>query len=192
MYKRQTKDGIRNQVLRGAGTSEGLRNELIEKLVNSHLVRPEQRSGAVWYELAHDRLIEPVRNSNEAWFEKHLDKVQKVAALWESQSPPPSGLLVVGEALVEAQRWASAQASLTEGEEKFLAASVEKQTAVDKERRQVRRLRWLVFGATVLAVVAMGTAYWGFESKLKANRETANAFWQVGVCLLYTSPSPRD
>lgn len=42
-----TQNGIRSQVLRGAGTSGGLDNDLIKGLVDSHLVRAEQRSGAV-------------------------------------------------------------------------------------------------------------------------------------------------
>ncbi len=165
-----TKDGIRSQVLKGAGTSEGLGNELIAGLVNSHLVRAEQRSGAVWYELAHDRLIEPVQRNNEEWFDAHLSKVQKVAPLWETQGRPP-GLLVVGEELAEAQRWASTQTSLTGGEKKFLTASAEKQAAVDKERRQARRLRRLTIFAWVLAFFAVVFGWVAWDLKLDAVEE---------------------
>lgn len=91
-----------------------------------------------------------MRKNNEEWFDAHLNKVQKVAALWEMQGRPSgSGLLMVGEELTEAQCWASTQTSLTEGEKKFLAASVERQLAVNKERRQARRLRWLAGVATI-------------------------------------------
>ena len=34
------------------------------------LVRAEQRAGALWYELTHDRLIEPIRASNPRFFER--------------------------------------------------------------------------------------------------------------------------
>ena len=64
-----TEGGIRGQVLMGAETSEGLPNAAIWPLVNAHLVRAEQRRGATWFELAHDRLIAPVRADNAAWFD---------------------------------------------------------------------------------------------------------------------------
>ena len=189
-----TKDGIRSQVLRGAGASEGLDNELIAGLVNSHLVRSEQRSGALWYELAHDRLIEPVRRNNEDWFDAHLSKVQKVAALWETQGRPP-GLLVVGKELAEAQRWASTQTPLTEGEKKFLAASAEKQAAVDKERRQARRLRWLTYGSVVLAVIAAAAAVVAGLKAQEASRQAETALSRKLVAdarLLAESPLGSD
>jgi WD40 repeat protein len=169
-----TKDGIRSQVLRGAGTSEGLSNALIAGLVDSHLVRAEQRSGAVWYELVHDRLIEPVRRNNKEWFDAHLSKVQKVAAVWDTQGRPP-GLLVVGEELAEAQRWASTQTSFTEGEEGFLAASAEKQATLDKERRQARHLRWLAGGATLVSAFALGAAGFGLYQWNMAQKKQLEA-----------------
>ncbi|MFN2168974.1 MAG: ATP-binding protein, partial [Anaerolineae bacterium] len=46
--------GIRGQVLRGQETSDGLPTDLIERLLDTHLIRAEQRGGATWYELAHD------------------------------------------------------------------------------------------------------------------------------------------
>jgi tetratricopeptide (TPR) repeat protein len=36
-----------------------------------HIIRPEKRGSAIWYELAHDRLIEPILDSNRAWRGKH-------------------------------------------------------------------------------------------------------------------------
>ena len=42
----------------------GLPNEAVEELEDRHLIRPEWRAGARWYELTHDRLIEPIRASN--------------------------------------------------------------------------------------------------------------------------------
>ena len=87
-----TEAGIRGQVLKGQGRSpegdEGLANAAIVPLVDAHLVRAEQRRGATWFELAHDRLIEPVRADNVAWFEAHLSTLQRQAALWESKSGP--------------------------------------------------------------------------------------------------------
>ncbi|NTW98161.1 MAG: ATP-binding protein, partial [Oscillochloris sp.] len=67
-----TPQGVRGQVLQGAGASAGLANAAITQLVDAYLVRAEPRRGATWYELAHDRLIAPVRASNAAWFAANL------------------------------------------------------------------------------------------------------------------------
>ena len=69
----------------GADASQGLPNAAIWPLVNAHLVRAEQRRGATWFELAHDRLIAPVRADNAAWFAAHLSTLQRQAALWRDQ-----------------------------------------------------------------------------------------------------------
>ncbi len=104
-----TEAGIRGQVLKGHERSpegdDGLDNTAIKRLEDAHLVRSEQRRGATWFELAHDRLIAPVRADNAAWFEAHLSTLQRQAALWEQQKRP-DGLLLRGEALAEAERWA--------------------------------------------------------------------------------------
>ena len=87
-----TEQGIRGQVLQGPAESpagkEGLENRGIWPLVDAHLVRAEQRRGATWFELAHDRLIEPVRKDNAAWREAHLSPLQRQAALWDGEGRP--------------------------------------------------------------------------------------------------------
>ncbi|MEE8526503.1 MAG: hypothetical protein V3T72_21420, partial [Thermoanaerobaculia bacterium] len=85
--------GIRGQVLRGDG--QGLPDRTISRLLDTHLVRAEQRARAIWYELAHDRLIDPVRDSNETWEDEHLVEVQRRAALWKQDKP--DGLLLRDE-----------------------------------------------------------------------------------------------
>ena len=49
--------GIRSQIRQEAGRSGGLDNELIDQLRSCYLVRTEQRAGANWFELSHDRLV---------------------------------------------------------------------------------------------------------------------------------------
>ena len=51
-------------------TNMGISNSVIEILESTHLIRPEWRSGARWYELTHDRLIKPIKDSNKAWFDE--------------------------------------------------------------------------------------------------------------------------
>jgi uncharacterized protein YecT (DUF1311 family) len=161
-----TPDGIRGQVLKGKDKSERLDNELISGLVNTHLVRAEQRAGAVWFELSHDRLIDPVRASNRQWFDAKLHPFQKIAAVWEAQHRP-DGLLFVGAVFDEAKRWAEANGALvTDSEQSFLEKSSEKQRAVEREReaeqekaeaqaRYARRMRWAASFSGALAVVAV-------------------------------------
>ncbi|MGP8251043.1 MAG: hypothetical protein ACLQHF_03350 [Terracidiphilus sp.] len=113
---------VRGSVLREYGQSGKLKNELIEKLIKTHLVRPEQRAGATWYELAHDRLIEPVLHDNEIWFAEHLNKVQQRALQWDKEGEP-SALLLTGKDLAEAERWAKrSYLIMTPTEGRFLSA----------------------------------------------------------------------
>ncbi len=46
---------------------EGIPALAISALIRMHLIRKEQRAGAGWYELNHDRFIEPIQRSNEEW-----------------------------------------------------------------------------------------------------------------------------
>lgn len=173
-----TPDGIRSQVLRGAGNSEGLDNALVASLVNTHLVRGEQREGATWYELAHDRLIEPIRNNNRDWFDTHLHRVQKLASLWEREGHP-DGLLLTGEELPEARLWAKENDIwLTPNEFRFLEASVAKQKAIEKEERHAKRMRKLLVTLAVVALLALGAAGYALISYLESRYQRSIAQYQ--------------
>ncbi len=72
-----TSSGTRGIVHRGFELTGGIPNTAVEILENEfHLVRREERSGAKWYELTHDRLIEPIQESNKEW--KQKKKIKKV------------------------------------------------------------------------------------------------------------------
>ena len=62
-----TPAGTRGTVYRGKEDTAGIPNVAVDILENEHILRGEQRAGAHWYELTHDRLVEPIRNSNEIW-----------------------------------------------------------------------------------------------------------------------------
>ena len=150
-----TRGGIRDQVLHEPDRSGGLDNHLIDGLIARYLVRSEQRAGATWYELAHDRLVEPVRDSNAAWFEQNLQPWQQQAKLWE-QEDEPERLLLRGRALTDAQRWARGHpAALLPIESKLLASSV--------RRRRANRIKLgtLVL-VTVLVAIAAGAFLWQY------------------------------
>ncbi len=172
-----TTAGIRGQVLRGAEESEGLANEIIERLLDTHLVRAEKRAGATWYELAHDRLIEPVRDDNAAWRAGHLSEVQQRSTLWERQGRPP-GLVMKDEELAAAERWAAGAAVITGVEQRFLDASREAQAITDRERRQTRRIKWLAVVATVVGALALVAGVFAVAQMIEAEKQRQEAVAQ--------------
>jgi WD40 repeat protein len=151
-----TAQGIRGQVLYGSEQSRQLGERAIRQLIDAHIVRAEERRGATWFELAHDRLIEPVRKSNAAWREAHLSPLQRQAELWEQQDRS-DGLLLRGTALSEAELWAKDHAiALTEVERDFLAACRKARAAEKRERRNNRVIRGLAVAALVALILAIG------------------------------------
>lgn len=158
-----TDQGFRGQVLRGPEQSQGLANLAIQPLVDAHLVRAENRRGATWYELTHDRLIKPIKDDNEAWREKNLTTLQRQADLWQNQGRS-GNLLLRDEALTEADQWAAEhEHELTFIERDFLEACREaravteaKQTIAraERERRKNRFIQGLAFVAVIFSIVA--------------------------------------
>lgn len=171
--------GIRSQVRREPGKSGGLDNRLIDTLRESYLVRAEQRAGASWFELSHDRMVEPVQRDNATWEQDHLHPLQIQSKLWNAQGRPDS-LLLGSSALAEALAWANANAALvTATETDFLARARELREAEArlraKELRSARRQRWLsIILAFVgfFALIAMGVSLVLYG---RANEERENA-----------------
>ncbi len=150
-----TEQGIRGQVLMEPERSRGLLNSAIRMFEDAHLVRADERRGATWFELAHDRLIEPIRGSNAAWFQHNLSALQQQAILWERQGRP-DGLLLRAQALTDAEKWAQAHPNeLTPIEQAFLSECREARLIREKEAKQNRRIRYLAIGATVLSAIAL-------------------------------------
>ena len=135
-----TAQGFRAQVLDGPGAG-GV--TVLRELEDAHLVRADQRRGARWYELAHDRLVQPIRASNSAWGEEHLGPLQREAQFWDSQSRP-QGLLMQGEALTQAEAWAAEHPDeLSTLDHDYLDACRAEAERADRERRAARRTRRL-------------------------------------------------
>ena len=65
-----TPAGTRGLLFQGKTETDGIPNTAVDVLDQMHVVRPEQRGQATWYELTHDRFIGPIRESNRAWFDK--------------------------------------------------------------------------------------------------------------------------
>lgn len=149
-----TGQDFRGQVLQGIDASEGLANTAIWRLVDAHLLRAEQRRGATWFELAHDRLVKPIRQDNAAWREATLSPLQRTALSWERQGKPhDSSLLLAQRALASAQQWATSHPNeMSALDREFLAASLEAQ------RKQSMRRRLIAVGAFAAVLLVLATA----------------------------------
>jgi WD40 repeat protein len=134
-----TPAGTRGLVLRGPETTAELPNNAVELLEGRFLIRGEDRGGARWYELSHDRFIEPVRNSNRHWQSARpgqalWTELNQRAAAWESAAPAdkPSFLLKKDE-LAAAEAWkASADAGELGISDRLLQLLDESHDAIDK------------------------------------------------------------
>jgi len=167
-----TAEGIRNAVARNeqTGRTGSLANAAVDRLARRYLVRTELRAGGAWVELVHDRFVEPIRASNAAWFPVHLSALQRQAALWDEQGRS-SGLLLRDAALAEAEAWAAANPKeLQPDEQEFLAACRQAQDAVERERRQSRRIRILGIVAGVVAMLAIAAAIWAWRTTQTAEK----------------------
>lgn len=143
-----TSTGIRGQVLRGVSQSDGLSNDTIRQLVGHHLLRIEKRRGADWFELAHDRLIEPILSDNSQWFELKLSTLQKRAHEWQKQHRP-EGLLLKGDELRSAKKWAQQHAEqIAKIELEFLKRSQD-------ERLKSLMIKWLAIVSVIVAIIAI-------------------------------------
>ncbi|OQX05623.1 MAG: hypothetical protein BWK80_51850 [Desulfobacteraceae bacterium IS3] len=149
-----TEQGIRGQVLKGSEKSQGLKNQAVYELAKAHLVRAEERRGAVWFELAHDRLIRPVKENNAAWRESNLTMLQLQAALWEKQSRP-DGLLFRSQSLRDAEEWyRTHEDEITSAERDFLDKSRAAEAAVRQRRRWNRLFNIMSVISIILGIVA--------------------------------------
>lgn len=147
--------GIRGQVLRGVEQSDGLANDAIRPLIDSYLVRAEQRRGLTWYELAHDRLIGPVRTDNRRWFAQNLSPLQIQAELWR-QGGQAESLLFRDADLASAEQWlAGYSGALRTVEQEFLDKCRELRADLERDRRTARRIRILAIASSIAAVVAV-------------------------------------
>ena len=162
-----TEQGLRGQVLRGKTHSQGLHNRVIGRLIDTHIVRAEQRRGMTWFELAHDRMIGPVRASNARWVEEHLSPTQRHAELWDSRGRP-EGLLLADLADIHRQL---ERPQLSELERVFL----EQSRTVRQREADNRRLRkvslWLTALTLVGLVVTLGTLAALYQTNAAAEEE---------------------
>ena len=165
-----TDQPVRGQVRKGAGSTEGLQNAVIDKLIDAHIIRAEPRAGAIWYELAHDRLIQPVRSSNQGWFAANLKLFQKQALLWDQQGRG-EGLLLRGDELQQAESEAQAL-PLTPNESAFLEACRNLQTREWRDRRQ---LQFILAGFALSLILLAVAIFFAVSANLATQNAERNA-----------------
>jgi hypothetical protein len=69
-----TAGGTRALVYRGASETDGMPNAVIDGLESEHLIRGEERAGARWYELSHDKFVEAIQSGNRDAVEQLLER----------------------------------------------------------------------------------------------------------------------
>jgi WD40 repeat protein len=168
-----TEQGFRGQVLQGpGGDPEGQALQLLE---DAHLVRSEQRRGATWFELTHDRLVQPIRSDNAVWRVRNLSALQRQAALWNDQHRG-EGLLLRGDALVDAERRLQDEpVELSATERQFLDACRALALREREAARRQRWLRWLTACLAALLVLTLVTAGIALQQRNRARSSSAQA-----------------
>jgi WD40 repeat protein len=187
-----TEHGLRGQVQKEPRVTKGLDNQVLQVLLDAHLVREDTKGARTYYELSHDRLIEPVRENNEAWFQTNLNNLQHQAKLWQNQNRP-DGLLLTGQALAQAEQWAAAnEALLQKHEQDFLAECRAARAQLEGERRSARRIKnylRVVAGLAILAIVlAILALFQTRRAKQEAQLATANRWSSSAFANLSRDP----
>lgn len=62
-----TSSDTRSSVHREFKSTGGISNTVVDILEKRYIIRKEERAGAKWYELTHDRFIKPIKDSNSVW-----------------------------------------------------------------------------------------------------------------------------
>ena len=112
-----TPAGTRGLVLREPDTTGDLDNDAVDVLESCHLIRGEDRGGARWYELSHDRFIEPVKNSNRHWQSTRPGQalwsdLNRRAATWDAAPAEKKPSLLLNKTdLARAEAWSKAESS---------------------------------------------------------------------------------
>lgn len=157
------RNDVRAQTLMGSEMDAGVASDALEALGDRYVVRRDDRRGAIWYELAHDRLIGPVLRNNAKWKEKHDPPMLRIAEEWERLGRPDR-LLMFAHRNHSLRGILNIRARLRElraQNEAAALASTDKAPKLLKEYlRNSRRLRsqqrvfWFVVGVGLLLVMS--------------------------------------
>ena len=173
--------GIRSMVMRDTNRKSGEIHDDVIQALQSDLVRAENRGGAIWYELTHDRLVGPILENNKIWFNENLSPLQRQAALWKDQGQNDTWLLS-DQALVEVEQWVKEHHDeLTDFETEFLKECRTKQKEKDQQQKlmaeqKLTRQRRIIANVSIIAtIVTLAFAMYGFSQAGRAKNAQATA-----------------
>jgi hypothetical protein len=78
-----TPGGTRAFVYRNENDTAGLSNRAVRELETEHLIRGEERAGAHWFELSHDRFIDAITSGNKEAFEAEARTARQFDERWD-------------------------------------------------------------------------------------------------------------
>ena len=175
-----TPGGTRGLILRGPDRTGKLPNEVVDLLESRHLIHGEDRGGARWYELSHDRFLMPIINANLRWQRtiptqaKYVELHDRAAAWDAAPYEKKASLLLDQVELARAKSWndtefkdldVSDQVKQFVMESADAIESAEKDALLDAERRESsEKERWnrlLTRGLSVVAaLLALALVGW--------------------------------
>jgi len=119
--------GTRASAYQGALTTADMPNDVVEALIERHILTPEYRARLTWYQLGQDRLVGVVRQANARWRQRRGIPAQ----------PPP-------EPRAPADFRAAAEAALGEGDlvaaTRYAEVAAERYAAAGDERHHAHAL----------------------------------------------------
>ncbi len=174
--------GTRGTVFQDKDSTKGMDNRVVRLLENRFLLRAESRSGAVWYELIHDRFVEPILQANREWLEEQ-GALLRDALAWQESGGKEKSLLYTGKKLDRTLAEIEGEGLPESVAREFLAACKAEQAAVkEKQRRRNKTIITLTAGLLVaVALSVFSFVQWrnAKENAVKAKRNAEQAEQQT-------------
>jgi len=201
-----TRQGTRGIVLQEENITGGLPNDIIKALEDMHLIRADERGGAKWYELTHDRFIGPIRESLRKWRSEMGggaatgEDLERRAAEWFNAGSP-TDLLLTEEELEEAIQWLADPNAKELGVSDSLREWIRSSEYIVRERRrnseallqtraaQLKVYHLLSFAMAVLVLLSVASAVyaWGQKRSAEDAKQRADRSAKASERLLYIS-----
>jgi WD40 repeat protein len=192
-----TPSGTRGLVLRRGDRTGGLPNQAVNVLEARHIIRGEDRGGARWFELSHDRFIEPIVSSNLRWQwtrpnQALWSELVERATRWDTAPAGQKHALLLDKAgLARAEDWKNnpdaEELGISDRLQRFLAESrdaIERAEFEDDRRAERNKFRRLFRGtAALVALLTLAVGGWCYAwvSQRAAERSAHEAADQANL-----------
>lgn len=114
---------LRGQALLGSERMAGVSKESLDVLENTYVIRRDERRGAIWLELAHDRLVGPVMANNNEWQTSHGDWLEMGAVRWNEHARHSSYLIKLTQLPAATSRYRALSAAQRRRVDTYLRSS---------------------------------------------------------------------